>query len=234
MTKNIAHRGFSALFPENTMLAFEEALKAGCDGIEFDVHLTADKQIAIIHDETIDRTTNGKGVVKEMTAQQLRTFDAGKGERIPTLDEYLDLVARLDIVSNIELKNSLFRYEGIEEIVVAKVREHGLSERVIFSSFNHYSILECKRVAPEIRCGFLTGGRPIDAGAYTKQHGIEYLHPGYYALTDSTIAEIHSHGIAINTYTVNDPKEMGRLVSFNVAGVITDNPALLKEVLEGA
>ena len=231
MTKNIAHRGFSSHYPENTMLAFEQAIKAGCDGIEFDVHLTKDKQVVIIHDETARRTTNGEGVIGEMNFEQLRAFDAGKGERIPTLDEYLDLVAKLDIISNIELKNSICRYPGMEEIVIGKVRGRGLGERVIFSSFNHFSVLECKRIAPEIHCGFLTGGWPIDLGAYTQKHGIEFAHPQYHSLTDEAIAEIHAGGTEINTYTVNDPQAMGRLAAFNIAGIITDNPVLLKEVL---
>ena len=234
MTKNIAHRGFSSHYPENTMLAFAQAIKADCNGIEFDVHLTKDGQAVIIHDETVDRTTNGKGVVKEMTLAQLRALDAGKGERIPTLDEYLDFVVKMDIVSNIELKNSIFRYPGIEEIVVGKVRARGLSQRVIFSSFNHFSVLECKRIAPEIRCGFLSDSWIINAGAYTKKHGIECIHPKYHSLTDEAIAEIHANGIEINTYTVNDLQTMRRLTEFNVAGIITDNPALLKDVLSAA
>ena len=231
MTKNIAHRGFSSRYPENTMLAFEQALKAGCDGMEFDVHMTVDGQIVIIHDETVNRTTNGKGAVGEMSLEQLRAFDAGSGERIPTLDEYLDLVAKLDIVSNIELKNSLVRYPGMEAIVVGKVRGRGLCERVIISSFNHFSVVECKSLAPEIRCGFLTGGWPINIGAYTRQHGIEYVHPEYRSLTGETIAEIHGNGVAINAYTVNDPAAMRRLDSFNIAGIITDDPVLLGQQL---
>ena len=231
MTKNIAHRGFSARYPENTMLAFEQALRAGCDGMEFDVHMTVDGQIVIIHDETVNRTTNGKGAVAEMNLEQLRALDAGSGERIPTLGEYFDFVAGSYILSNIELKNSLVRYPGMEAVVIGKVREHGLCEQIIISSFNHFSVLECKGLAPEIRCGFLTGGWPINVGAYTRQHGIECVHPEYRALTDETIAEIHGNGIEINAYTVNDPAAMRRLASFRVAAIITDNPILLGEVL---
>ena len=233
MTKNIAHRGFSSRYPENTMLAFEKALETGCDGMEFDVHMTKDGQIVVIHDESVDRTTNGSGLICEMTLEQLRAFDAGRGERIPTLDEYFDLVATRDFISNIELKNSLVRYPGIEAVVIEKVRQRGLCGQVIISSFNHFSILECKRLAPEIRCGFLTGGWPIDIGAYTKKHGIECVHPEYHGLTDEAIAEIHGHGLDINTYTVNDPAAMRRLASFKVAAIITDNPVLLGEVLAG-
>jgi len=213
------------------MLAFEKALGAGCDGIEFDVHLTNDGQLVIIHDETVDRTTNGTGTVGEMSLEQLHALDAGKGERIPTLDEYFDLVAKTDIVSNVELKNSIYRYPGIEGLVVGKIRERRLCERVIVSSFNHFSVLECKRLAPEIPCGFLTDGWLIDVGAYTKSYGIECVHPEYHSLTDEAIAEIHTSGVAINAYTVNDPQDMRRLVEANIAGVITNDPLLLSKVM---
>jgi len=213
------------------MLAFEQAIKAGCDGIELDVHLTKDGQIAIIHDETVDRTTNGTGVVAQMTLEQLRRLDAGQGGRIPTLDEYFDLVANTNILSNIELKNSIYRYPGMEEVVIEKVRERGLCERVVISSFNHFSILDCKAMAPEIRCGFLTGCWLIDFGGYAKRYGVECVHPDFYSLTEAAIDEIHGKGVAVNTYTVNDPEDMRRLASFGVAGMITDDPALLSEVL---
>jgi len=232
MTKNIAHRGFSARYPENTMLAFEQAIKAGCDGIEFDVHLTKDEQIVIIHDESVDRTTDGTGFVGDLTLAELRTFDAGQGERIPTLDEYFDLVEGKDFLSNIELKNSVIYYPGLEQLVIDKVRARGFADRVVLSSFNHVSMLECKRLAPEIRCGFLCESWLIDAGAYTKRHGMECYHPGYRGLTDEAIREIHGQGIEINTYTVNDPDAMRRLaLTHKVAGIITDDPTVLRGVL---
>ena len=234
MTKNIAHRGFSASYPENTLLAFQKALDAGCDGIELDVHLTRDKKIVVIHDESVERTTDGSGFVKDMTLDELCALDAGQGEQIPTLEKYLDLVEQAGIISNIELKNSVFRYPGMEEIVIQAIRERGISQKVILSSFNHYSILECKRIAPEIRCGFLTDSWIVNAGAYTKSHGVECLHPEYRNLTDEIVGEIHANGVAINTYTVDDAQAMARLSALGVAGVITNNPALLKEVLTGA
>lgn len=234
MTKNIAHRGFSASYPENTLLAFKKAVDAGCDGIELDVHLTRDKKIVVIHDESLERTTNGSGFVKDMTLDELSALDAGQGEAIPTLAQYLDLVEKAGIISNIELKNSIFRYPGMEEAVIQIIRERGISQEVILSSFNHYSILACKRMAPEIRCGFLTDSWIVNAGAYTKSCGVECLHPEYHNLTSEIADEIHANGVAINTYTVDDAQEMARLSSLGVAGVITNNPALLKEVLSGA
>lgn len=231
MTQNFAHRGFCARYPENTMLAFEKALQAGCDGIELDVHLTKDGQIVIIHDEEVNRTTDGRGFVKDMTLTEIKALDAGNGQRVPTFEEYLDLVEKLDIITNIELKNSIIRYEGMERMVIDAVRRRGMEKKIILSSFNHVAMCECGEIAPDIARGFLTCSWLIDAGAYSKKHGMTSYHPDYNSLTDEAVAEIHGHGIAINAYTVNDRAAMRRLAEIGINGVITDNPALMSEVL---
>jgi glycerophosphoryl diester phosphodiesterase len=232
MTKNIAHRGFSSIYPENTMLSFEKALETGCDGIELDVHLSRDGQLVIIHDETVNRTTNGTGYVKDMTFGELRSLKIEKEQRIPSLEEYFDFIEKTNLFTNIELKNDIFRYDGMEEKVIAAIRKRNLSEKIIFSSFNHFSILKCKTLAPEISCAFLTYSWYIDVGAYTKHHGLPYVHPLYTSLTDEAVKEIHSHDISINTYTVNDPGETRRLATLGIAGIITDDPKMLRAMLE--
>ena len=148
MTKNFAHRGFSGKYPENTMLAFQKAIEVEADGIELDVQLTKDGELVIIHDETIDRTTDGKGYVIDYTYEELSKFDAsyiyrGKVEfnKIPTLKEYFELVKDLDFITNIELKTGINEYLGIEEKVYKLIKEYQLEEKVIISSFNHFSIL---------------------------------------------------------------------------------------------
>lgn len=119
---NVAHRGLSGLYPENTMIAFRKAIEADCDGIEMDVHLTRDGVPVVIHDEEVDRTTNGSGYVKDFTYEQLCNLDAGikfsdefKGEKIPTLKEFFDFMKDNDKLINIELKNSIIHYEGLEK-----------------------------------------------------------------------------------------------------------------------
>lgn len=152
---NIAHRGFSGKYPENTLLAFQKGIEAGADGFEFDTHLTRDGEIVIIHDERLDRTTNAQGFVKDYTLEELRKVDASKPFPecgfcgIPTLREYFELIRGRDLITNIELKNGIFWYEGMEEKVIAMIREYGLEERVILSSFNHRSVMKCKAPAPE-------------------------------------------------------------------------------------
>ena len=144
MTKNFAHRGFSGKYPENTLLAFEKAVEAQTDGIELDVQLTKDGEIVIIHDETIDRTTNGKGLVVDYTYEELEKFDASyiyTGQfgfnKIPTLREYFNLIKDTNIITNIELKTGINEYQGIEEKVYNLIKEFQLEDRVIISSFNH-------------------------------------------------------------------------------------------------
>ena len=234
MSKNFAHRGFSGSYPENTMLAFQKAIEAQCSGIELDVHLARDGRIVIIHDETADRTTDGRGFIKDMDYAELRRLDAGSGEHIPLLEEYFDLAEQYNIITNVELKNSVIWYEGMEEKIIALIRRRGLEDRVIFSSFNHFSILKCKKIAPEIRCGFLTGSWIIDAGAYTKRHSMECYHPDFHSLSNEAVKEIHAAGIIINTYTVNRQEDMERFVSLGVEGIITNEPALLHDVLKGS
>lgn len=240
MTLNIAHRGYSGAYPENTMPAFEAAIDAGADGVEFDVQFSKDGALVIMHDETVDRTTDGKGFVKDHTLAELKSLDASatfKGKygivRVPTLEEYLERVKGLDFLTNIELKTGVFEYDGIESAVTELVRRYGLQDRVIISSFNHYSVLRAKAAAPEIRCGFLTETWILNAGAYTRSHGIECWHPHWASVTKETAAELKENGIAVNVWTVNEADEALRLQSLGVDAVIGNYPEKIGKALRG-
>lgn len=168
---NFAHRGASAVCPENTMAAFRKGLELGATGIETDVQMTKDGGLVLIHDETLNRTTSGTGYVKDHTLAELLEVDAGswfgpefKDERLPLLEDLLDLLQGRDTILNIELKNGTFLYPGMEEKVIAAVRDFKMSDRVIFSSFNHYSLAYCQSLAPEIRTGILYGKACIVLG----------------------------------------------------------------------
>jgi glycerophosphoryl diester phosphodiesterase len=158
----IAHRGASAYAPENTMAAFKKALEMKAGGIEIDVHLTKDGYPVVVHDEKLGRTSNGTGLIKDKTLEELKELDFGswfseefKNQSIPTLDEVMELISTENILFNIELKSGAVLYHDIERIVVDMVKEYEMEERVIISSFNHYSLLEVKKIAPEIKIGFL-------------------------------------------------------------------------------
>ena len=231
MAKVFGHRGCSGTYPENTMLSFRKAVEAGVDGMEFDLHLTKDNRLVIIHDETIDRTSNGSGTVRDMTLAELRQYDfsasfAGKYGfcPIPTLEEYFDLVKDLPLVTNIELKTGVWEYPGIEQAAIDMIRAYHLEDRIIFSSFNHTTVERCKQLAPDIKCGFLTENWPYGYGAYTAAHGIECCHPPLRMLTEKTVTEMHGTGCEINTWTVNTEEDAKQLAAWGVDVLIGNYP----------
>ena len=238
MTKNFAHRGYSGKYPENTMLAFEKAIEIGCDGIELDVHLSRDGEIVIIHDEELDRTTDGTGLVGSYTLAELKTFDASAGcagvygkNEIPTLREYFELVKDKDIITNIELKTGVYTYPGIEEKTLSMIDEFGLRDRIIISSFNHYSVRHFKELAPDMECGFLTESWFIDMPAYTRKYGMEYVHPIFNAVTEEFVRQSEENGIGINTWTVNTREDMLDMLKKGVNSIIGNEPELAREVI---
>lgn len=255
MTMNFAHRGFSEQYPENTMRAFKKAIEAGADGIELDVQLSRDGIPVIIHDEALVRTTGASGYVWDYDLAELKQLDASVGFRrqscreqtkeaenaeqpdcaeelrIPTLREYLTLAAEHGIVTNIELKTGVNPYPDIEEKVLGMIEEFGLREKIVLSSFNHFSVVHFKKLAPDIACGFLEDCWHIGAATYAAEHGVEYLHPNYHAVTEAYAREAKEQGIGINTWTVNDAQAMKRLIDLGVAGLIGNNPQLTREII---
>jgi len=237
MSMNVAHRGFSGKYPENTMLAFQKAIEAGVDGIEFDVHLSKDGQLVIIHDELLDRTTDGTGLVMDYTLEELRRLDASaefKGvygkNQIPTLEEYFEMIRGKKLLTNIELKTGVIWYPGIEEKVLEVIDRFGRREDVIISSFNHFSILRMKELAPDLVCGFLEESRIIAPAEYCARHKVECWHPLCYDMTEDVVRELKSAGIKINAWTVNRREDMEDMLKKGIDGVITNFPDLFAEV----
>lgn len=238
--KVFAHRGDSGIYPENTMLAFRKAAESGCDGIELDVQLTKDGEVVIIHDETIDRTTDGKGLVKDYTLRELRTWNAAtvQGGRygfepVPTLEEYCAWVKEQELVTNIEIKSGVYYYEELEEKTLELVRRYGLEKRVIFSSFNHSSVSLLRRLAPEIPCGALVEHRGLgNAGYYCQKMDFAYYHPGFQGVTEDTVKECKAHGIGVNVWTVNDLWTLEQLWLWGCDSVITNYPGMCLEWLK--
>ena len=158
MTLIFAHRGSAGTHPENTMDAFIAAEKFGADGIELDVQLTSDGEIVVIHDTTLDRTTSGTGNVRDFTLSELKKLLANyhykhffkRASRIPSLREVFEWMEGNNLFCNIELKNNDVSYEGLEDKVLALIKDFGFEKRIVISSFNHYSLVYCKRACPEI------------------------------------------------------------------------------------
>lgn len=231
MTLILAHRGYSAKYPENTMKSFKEAEKALADGIELDVQLTKDGVPVVIHDEKVDRTTNGTGFVKDFTFTELRRLDASfnhkmllKKEPIPSLQEVLEWLSSNELICNIELKNGLLPYTGMEEKVISLIRQYGLMDRIIISSFNHYSIVYSYRIAPEIETAPLYSENLYMPWIYGKAIQAKGLHPKWTQCSNEMIRAALDEGIAVRPYTVNKESEMRRLFEIGTTAFITDDP----------
>lgn len=235
---NFAHRGAAGHCPENTMIAFRRALELGANGIETDVQMTKDGHLVLIHNETLQHTTGSPEWVKDVTLAELSSKEAGswfhedfRGEKIPTLEQLLELVKPLDTIINLELKNGLVRYPGLERKVIEMVRRFGLAERVIISSFNHYSLVECKQIASEIRTGILYMEGLYEPWNYAKRIGADALHAFQYVVIPELVAAASEHGMPYHPFTINEQSEMKALIQAGVAGIITDYPDRLAELL---
>jgi glycerophosphoryl diester phosphodiesterase len=245
MPKVIAHRGFSARYPENTMAAFRAAWEAGADGLELDVQRTKDGHLVILHDEKVDRTTNGTGWVKDFTLEELLKLDAGtwkdvsfKGERIPTLEQLLEEVAHIvsprPLLLNIELKTAQVPYPGLEEQVIAAIRKFGLTDRVLISSFNHYSLRTVTRLAPEIPIGLLYMEGLVEPWHYAKRMKALALHPYYPNIIPELVEGCRKEGVRLHPYTVDREMDMRRIVKAGVDAIITNHPDRLRRVIDSA
>lgn len=233
MTKIYAHRGYSKNYPENTMLAFKKALEYGADAIELDVHPTLDGEVVICHDETIDRTSNGKGHIKDQTLEELREYVFSNGMniepqdlddvRIPTLREFFEWFKDQSGVVNIELKTDYIKYDGLAESVYDLIKEFNMAERVIISSFNHESVVDMKSFAPELKYAFLNMTTLADPGHYCNQHGVDYYHPSLIALSKRAHSDCLEYGVEANVFTVDKPKMIQHFAEMNVAGIITND-----------
>ena len=240
MVQIFAHRGFSGYYPENTMLAFQKvAEETVADGIELDIQLTKDGEIVIMHDEMLDRTTNGSGWLKDHTLEELKMLSVGfnvKGffprQTIPTLREYFTWLKTTKLITNIELKTSYFEYEGIEEKLIAMVKEFGLEDQIWYSSFNHYTVARIKKLMPEAKCGLLTETWLMNIGEYAASQGAASVNARtYFCAKEGVAADLHAHNIALQAWTPNDAEMMQELVDAGVDVLITNYPDIAAKVL---
>lgn len=235
--KIYAHRGSSADAPENTMSAFQLAIEQGADGIELDIQMTADGKIVVIHDETLDRTTDGRGLVVQHTYEQLAQYNAAANypdwahkEKIPLLQDVLALLAPTELELNIELKNGVVPYEGMEEAVIRLVREYGMENRVVFSSFNHYSMVKMAQLAPEIETAVLYMAGIYEPWNYVKPLGIRALHPYYLGVRPEIVQGAKAAGIKIRPFTVDAEADLKKMIALGVDAVITNDPLRMKKL----
>jgi glycerophosphoryl diester phosphodiesterase len=227
-----AHRGAQTFYPENTMEAFSAAIEQGCDCIELDVHLTRDGKIVVAHDAVLERVSNGNGYINDHTLEELKSLDFSKlfpGSpvcRIPQLSEVLSLVKPSAIALNIELKTTERLYPDLPEKLIALTNEYGMSERVIYSSFNHYSLQHIKKIDPSAKIGLLYELAMVDPWVYANYLGADAIHPHYYVIAalPETVARCHENGVKVNVWTVDDPQAIKLMLKSEVDGIITNRP----------
>lgn len=208
------HRGIPAKFPENSMQGFRYAIEHHVEGLEFDVHLTRDRVPVIMHDEKIDRTTNGKGRICDYDYQQLSDFRLSNGEKIPTLAEFLHLMKNVDVILNLEFKTDKIHYPGIERLVLDQVSHASLRHPVIYSSFNLESLKMCQKLDDSQNYCFLADHEIYEPLQFIKQEHLNGLHL-HRAQSDAGLIE--------RIWTVNSEKLMIKLFSQDVDGIFTDD-----------
>lgn len=235
-----AHRGASKVAPENTLPAFEQAIALGADGVELDIQYTSDGKVVCIHNLTLEKTTNGSGRVSAHTLAELRKLDAGAwfgaafaGTRVPLLDEVLDLL-KGKLLINIELKVLDTRQSGLGTDAVKAVRQHGMTDQVVFSSFNPFALRGALREGPEFDGGLLLAS---DLPSWTRWtvtrrfSKANSLHPELKMVDAAYAAAAQRAGLPLRVWTVNEEADMRRMIDLGVDAIITDKPDQLAQVL---
>lgn len=227
-----AHRGASGSAPENTLEAFDLAARMGAHGVELDVHICRTGELVVAHDERVDRVSDGTGRIADLSLSELKSFVFSrthpeyKNARLPLLSEVFQLLRPAGLAINIELKNSIIDYPDLERKVLEEAaREFDLS-RVIFSSFNHHSMLRMKKLEPSVSCGLLYEAALIRPWEYAQRLGMDAIHPHFSeVLLESTLcAEAHSAGIRVHPWTVNTPEDMDAVLRAGADILITNYP----------
>ena len=224
------HRGNPARFPENTLASFRSAIEAGVDIIECDVHLSADDQLLVIHDHTLQRTTNGRGRVRNHTLSQLRSLDAGDGERIPLLEEVVEL-ARDRVGLAIELKLLPVRYPGIEALVVDLLRRAGTVEQTSVISFQHGAAKRVKQLEPGLQTGVLEAVRRRRPLTVLRRAGADVYSPHYRLMTPELVEAVHDAGGAVAVWTVDDEAAVEWCRRCGPDSVFTNAPEKVRPML---
>lgn len=229
-----AHRGASRYAPENTLSAFQLAIAQHADGIELDVHLTADGEVVVIHDRDLSRTTDGAGYVDQMSLADIRKVDAGEGQLIPTLKEVLDLVGT-EAILNIELKGFSTSAPHLPQAVIDILKAHGLEKDVILSSFQPRLLAITRRLQTDIKVGLLmTTGvlSKLVKGIFEPILQPSSLHPHYSSVNPRYLQKARANNRRVLAYTVNQPEDMRRLFALDIDGIITDDPLTARQVRE--
>lgn len=233
----VAHRGASGHAPENTMAAFRRAVELGATFIETDLHLTKDAALIAIHDSTLDRTTSGRGPVRNFTLAEIRELDAGswygtqfKNERVPTLEEIVAFAREADIVFYLEVKAA--DVWGVEHALVSALRKAQEAMRIAVLSFDLNALANVRKLDASLMTGFLFEKKRPDAVQAAAGIGVRQLAPRADLLSATLVEQAHSEHLQVVTWTVNEPEQMRAAIATGVDGVMTDYPDRLVKVLQ--
>jgi len=231
-TKILAHRGASAYMPENTMPAFRLAMEQKADGLELDVHMSKDGEVVVAHDLRLERVSDGVGRICDYDLADLRKLNFNKGfpdcERctVPTLAEVYKLVADTNLIVNVELKTTEELYPSMPEKLIRLEKEYAMKGRIVYSSFNHYSLMAIKQFDPTAETGILYDLGLVDPWVYANYVSAKAIHPHYYVILalPEIVVRCHEKGINVNVWTVDDPKAMAFMLSQGVDILMTNKP----------
>lgn len=234
-----AHRGASHYAPENTLPSFEKAVEMKADGVELDVQLTRDGEVVVVHDESLERVSNGTGYVKDHTFAELRALNFNRVHpeyekaQIPTLEEVYELLKPSGLTVNVEFKTGIFWYKGIEEKVLDLTARMGMEDRVIYSSFNHFTLRHLRRGKPDAVTGLLYSDDWIGVAPYARDvAGVDALHPALYHLQDADyVKTAHEYGLETHVWTVNDEDYMRMCCQMGVEAIITNKPDVCRRIV---
>lgn len=245
--KVISHRGSNKICPQNTLEAFRQSIRFHADGFETDVHLTKDGIPVIHHNYSVEKTSDGKGNIADMTLEELKSLDFGsyfhhsyKGTKIPTLEEFLTLCEKAELsVLNIEIKSPLNRDYTVADKVISMVKEHNLFDKLIISSFDSDLLLYVKDVDENCPTGFLYSPDKVDFTPYwskivdfAKSIATDALHPHQYFVNKAYVEKAHEAGLYVNPWTVNSERSINKMLDCGVDGIITDVPNIVREIVD--
>lgn len=235
-----AHRGGRMWAPENTMAAFRRAVELGVDGIELDVQRCASGELIVIHDEDLERTTNGVGLVADISYDEISRLSAGlwfdqefRDEKVPLLADVLDLVAG-SLTVNVEIKNSPVAYPGIEEELLELLSSYGHSDKIIVSSFDHFVLERLKNLDSSLNLALLVDAVLLDMPQYAQRLGARFFHPCFSSCRQEVVEEAHAAGFKVNAWTLNKRREWSMALKMGIDGFVTDDPEGLMVYLRRA
>ena len=234
LPKVIAHRGGARRTPENTLSGFVRSVELGVDGVEFDVHRCASGELVVIHDDDLQRTTNGVGLVKESSYAELSRLSAGKwfapefaAEKVPLLSEVLAVLDE-NMLIDIEIKNTPVGYPGIEEDLLQALDGYAHRANVVVSSFDHHFLGRLRALDDTVGIGVLAAAMLLDAGAYAQRLSATYYINAFDCLLPEAVAEAQAAGLTVVAWTLNHSREWAEAMRFGVDAIVTDDPDALK------